>query len=137
MIIEFRGPWYALSNFAPIPITLWSSKEGGWTEYPTSEHAFNALKTMDASQREWVRAASTPGEAKRRGRQVTLRPGWDERYRLLVETHEECLREGNHWHDNFWGDCQCEKRPSCAQEGKNWLGKLLMRRRTLLGLAYC
>ncbi len=32
--------------------------------------------------------------------------------------------EYNHWHDNFWGDCLCDR---CKHiDGENMLGKMLM-----------
>ena len=44
---------------------------------------------------------------------------------MLESTGDAYLEEGNHWHDNRWGRCTCEK---CrAKEGKNWLGEILMR----------
>jgi ribA/ribD-fused uncharacterized protein len=47
--------------------------------------------------------------------------------KMLLETGEEELVEGNHWHDNFWGSCRCEK---CGSSGQNMLGKILMQVRT-------
>ena len=49
----------------------------------------------------------------------------DLRIRLLA-TGDEYLEEGTTgWHDNYWGNCECEK---CKNiEGKNTLGKILMR----------
>ncbi|HEY0696754.1 MAG TPA: NADAR domain-containing protein [Micromonospora sp.] len=145
VIDEFRGSWAFLSNFHPAPLR-W---EG--VTYPTSEHAFNAGKTLDMGRREWIAAAPMPGEAKRRGRSVQLRPGWDEyvRYRVMAEvlrakftcrqarvqallsTGGATLSEGTMWHDNVWGDCRCG-RPSCAEPGLNHLGRLLMNLRTHL-----
>lgn len=50
------------------------------------------------------------------------------RYRdLLDQTKGEQIIEGNIWHDNFWGNCSCNKRPECVKEGKNHLGMLLMK----------
>ncbi|MCM3884178.1 NADAR family protein [Frankia sp. R82] len=143
-IEEFKGTLGFLSNFARAPFT-W----GGRT-YPTVEHAFQCMKTVDARQREWVLSAPTPTEAKARGRKVQIRDGWDEiRHQvmteavrakftnphlanLLVETGDRLLVEGNTWHDNVWGDCFCG-RPACAAEGQNHLGKILMQIRYELG----
>lgn len=50
----------------------------------------------------------------------------DLKARLLL-TAEKQLIEGNNWHDNFWGNCTCKKCGSI--EGKNMLGKLLMKLR--------
>ena len=77
------------------------------------------------------------------GRSVKLRPDWEQsKYQIMKEgltlkflTHKDLadkllatgdawLIEGNYWHDNTWGDCQC---PRCITiDGKNWLGTLLM-----------
>lgn len=44
---------------------------------------------------------------------------------MLESTSDAYLEEGNHWHDNRWGNCICEK---CrAKEGENLLGEILMR----------
>jgi len=44
---------------------------------------------------------------------------------MLLATLDAELIEGNAWHDNFWGDCFCEK---CRDiEGLNVLGNILMR----------
>lgn len=46
-------------------------------------------------------------------------------YLLLMATDGDDIVEWNNWHDNFWGDCKCKK---CEKiEGKNHLGKILMR----------
>ena len=43
----------------------------------------------------------------------------------LLDTGDEELIEGNHWCDNVWGNCYCEK---CANiTGQNRLGQMLMR----------
>ena len=42
----------------------------------------------------------------------------------LLATGDAYLEEGNHWHDNRWGRCTCER---CRnKEAQNWLGKILM-----------
>jgi ribA/ribD-fused uncharacterized protein len=151
VIYRFAGPHEALSNFARIPVTLYSQLEQRDITYPTAEHAFNAAKTLDPAERAAVLAAPTPGEAKRLGRRVTLRPGWDEsvRYaamrtilaakfapsssagRVLLGTGNAFLVEGNTWHDQHWGDCRCG-RATCREPGENWLGRMLMDRRAEL-----
>lgn len=55
----------------------------------------------------------------------------------LIATYPETLVEGNHWHDNTWGDCSCAR---CRDiPGKNLLGQILMtvrdELRTAAGLA--
>ena len=103
------------------------------------------MKTIDPAERDHVREAKDPGEAKRRGRKVTMRPDWDavcndameyclrqkfsslnpELVPKLINTHPKYLREGNSHHDNKWGDCICGR---CANiSGQNRLGILLMK----------
>ena len=136
MIIEFEDEHAFLSNFYPSPFT-----HDGIT-YPTNEHFFQAMKTLDIAERKAIAAAETPGKAKRMGRQVQLRPDWEkvklyymelglklkfqdpELAKKLIETGDEELIEGNWWHDNTWGSCYCVKCSRIA--GRNLLGMLLM-----------
>lgn len=46
----------------------------------------------------------------------------------LLATGDAQLIEGNHWHDNYWGNCKCEACKNIV--GFNQLGKTLMRLRT-------
>lgn len=140
MIHGFDNSKYSfLSNFYACQVEY----EG--ITYPTSEHAFQAAKSLDPDIRKWIAAAPTPGQAKRRGRSIELRPDWekikdqvmfdivrekfkneDMRARLLMTIGEgyDGFCEDNYWHDNYWGDCNCER---CKNiEGKNMLGKILM-----------
>ena len=48
--------------------------------------------------------------------------------KMLLDTGDQKLVEGNGWHDNFWGKCICAKCP----KGKNVLGQLLMQVRSEL-----
>jgi ribA/ribD-fused uncharacterized protein len=133
---NFDNEFSFCSNFAACDV------EYQGKTYKTSEHAFQAAKTLDPVEREWVAAAHTPGEAKRRGRKVHLRADWEEikdqvmldivrekfknsdmRHRL-VESRDYILCEFNYWHDNYWGDCTCEKCKGI--NGQNKLGKILM-----------
>ena len=136
MINKFEGQYEFLSNFFPSVI------EYGGIQYPTVEHAFQAAKSLSEEEQAAISIAKTPGIAKRLGRKVVLRPDWEEvkievmRQCLakkfehpdlcakLLATGDEELIEGNHWHDNFWGSCSCEK---CGGNGQNQLGKLLMK----------
>ena len=136
MIDNFDMKHAFLSNF------YWNDIEFEGIVYPTNEHFFQAMKTLNIEERRVIANCRTPGQAKRMGRKVTLRPDWEDvkvaimkegLYRKfsdeqladwLLETGNHELVEGNHWHDQFWGVCYCEK---CAStEGKNMLGKLLM-----------
>lgn len=136
MIKEFKGRYSFLSNFYEKEITY-----NGIT-YLNNEAAFQAQKTLDESVRTEFSNLS-PKEAKRKGRRVSLRPNWEEvkddiMYEvcltkffgdpmlldLLHRTSPKQLIEGNYWHDNYWGDCSCEKCKDIG--GKNKLGKILM-----------
>jgi len=132
----FRGERAFLSNFYP----AWVQVDGD--EYPTVEHAFVACKSNDPEFRVKVQLAATPAQAKRLGRDVEIRPDWDDvklecmldllrqkfvrkQFRgLLLATGDEELVEENTWHDQYWGKCVCPRHAS--QPGQNHLGKLLM-----------
>ena len=136
MIKEFTGKYEFLSNFWHSPFTY----EG--ITYPTNEHFFQAMKTLNPNERMWIASAATPGDSKRRGRTCKLRYDWETvkdevmltglRLKFsnptlrtqLIMTGDEELVEGNWWHDNVWGNCSCDAcRPIV---GQNRLGKLLM-----------
>jgi len=136
MICEFENKYAFLSNFYPSPFT-----HDGIT-YPTNEHFFQAMKTLDIAERKAIAAADTPGKAKRMGRTVKLRSDWEkvkvyymelglrlkfadqELAQKLIDTGDEELIEGNWWHDNTWGSCHCD---ACFNiPGRNMLGMLLM-----------
>ena len=136
-----------LSNFYPCHIVL----DG--TQYPSVEHAFQAAKakiddkityinsegkTATMTARDCIRSVRTPGMAKRLGREIKLRPGWDDmklevmeslvRQKFtndwylaeqLLKTGNAKLIEGNWWGDTYWG--------VYMGNGENNLGKILMR----------
>jgi ribA/ribD-fused uncharacterized protein len=136
-INKFDGKHAFLSNFHPAPIVYFDK------EYTTAEHLYQASKTELDHEKEAIRVAPTPGKAKRLGQKCRLRDAWDERKELvmlyivrlkfkdpqlaqkLLDTGNALLVEGNHWHDNFWGDCACQKCNSAP--GQNRLGKILMK----------
>ena len=128
-VTEFQGEFRFLSNFWPSPIEY----EGIW--YPSVEHAYQAAKTLKVSDRKRIAKLITPGKAKRAGKELDLRPDWEEikldvmrellqkkfAYRDLMfrlKKTEGELIEGNTWGDTFWGICN--------GKGENHLGKLLM-----------
>ena len=136
-INRFNGINEFLSNFYPAIIQF----EG--LHYATVEHAFVAAKSTEFFFRKLIATlpAEKAGLAKRRGRAIRLRKGWDDMKidimfdllctkfkqeplkKMILETGDAKLIEGNWWHDNIWGDCKCEKCESI--EGQNWLGRLL------------
>ena len=115
-ITSFDSAYAFLSNFFPVPVQY----DG--LPYPTVEHAYQAAKTLDSAEREQIRAAATPGRAKRLDRRVRIRPDWEalssavmydllrQKFRdpandlaaALLATGEAELIEGNHWGDTRW-----------------------------------
>ena len=141
MIGKFRDQYSFLSNFYYCPIII----DLGWLEcqYPTAEHAFQAAKATNEADHRHVLLSGTPGQAKRRGRRIKKRDNWDEvkddvmntvvrakfandtLKQQLLATDKQLLKEGNTWHDNYWGNCACQK---CEDKpGENVLGKILMK----------
>jgi ribA/ribD-fused uncharacterized protein len=137
-----KGDFRWLSNFEPCSIEF----EG--IVYPSTEHAYHAMKTMNPEERKMIAEAPTPSASKTVGQKVTMRPDWDavktDCMRKVLEkkfvkgsvlgnrleaTFPADLIESNWWHDNFWGTCLC---PKCNDKGLNTLGKLLMERRDAL-----
>lgn len=131
-IDSFFGKYRFLSNFWPCEIEY----EG--IIYPSTEHAFQAAKTLDEKKRlEIARLDGLPAIAKKVGKTLELRDDWEQikisvmedllrkkfchqelREQLLLTGDSELI-EGNYWNDKFWGVCN--------GEGQNWLGKLLMK----------
>ena len=135
MIDKFIENYSFLSNFYNYPVTY----EG--LTFQNSESAFQAQKTDDLNIKKQFTNIS-PNKAKKLGRQVNLIKEWElikdkvmyevckakfsdsQLMKKLLATGEETLIEGNTWHDNYWGDCTCQK---CEHiKGKNHLGKILM-----------
>jgi len=144
MIDKFHGEYRFLSNFYPCKIFY---KGVG---FPSVEHAYVAAKTFDITIITTISLLrpDQAGKAKRIGRKLKLRSDWEEvkldimEYLLiqkfdqislkekLFQTGQIKLIEGNTWHDNFYGNCEC---PKCQNiKGENHLGKLLMKVRKLL-----
>ena len=131
-IENFEGPYRFLSNFASIERGI----EFEGRRYPSVENAYQAAKTFDPALRAQI-AAATPGQAKRMGQKLGLRPDW-ERVKLalmadlvsrkfshepfrsaLLATGDAVIIEGNPWGDRFWGVCD--------GSGANHLGLILTR----------
>jgi len=137
MITLFDRQYSFLSNFSPAQITY----EG--IVYPTLEHAYQAAKTLDIPTRRKIAELKTPGQAKRMGKMITLRPNWDDirlhimrqlvqlkfkipaLRRALLESGDRFLIEGNNWGDTFWGAVPVNDN----WVGENHLGGLLMEER--------
>lgn len=163
MINSFSGQHSFLSNFSPatvrVPLIMPKDRlfNAPMVELPTVEHAFVVSKVgtwlsfrLAANVKLDKFCEMTPGQAKRLGRKIKLREGWDdhkvevmlwllrqkfaqgsELAQKLLGTGDEMLVEGNNWHDRYWGVCSCRRCSSC---GENVLGVLLMQvRDELLG----
>jgi len=139
IINSFTGNYERFSNFYPVLIQF----DG--LHFPSVEHAYVAAKTKDKMAKRMIAnlAPDKAGKAKRLGRKFILRDDWEiiklsvmkrclmQKFlylnfrTFLLETGTATLIEGNHWHDNYWGDCSCEK---CSDiPGQNHLGKILMK----------
>ena len=134
---DFKG----LSNFTVSPFVAPHPVAEGEVKYLTVEHYFSAHKTLDLKEFNHVVGASTPKEAKRRGRGVTLQPNWDNKHRhqvmlaalrckfaipdfrdLLLSTGSAILMEDSPW-DFVWGGRDAQG----GYSGRNYLGRALMK----------
>jgi len=128
-----RKKYFEFSNFYIAPIKI----DG--KIYMTVEHYFQSMKALDEKEREKIRKAPTPKEAKILGRRVKLRPDWEKikeriMYKalmakftqhqdlkeLLLSTGNAKLHEDSPY-DKYWG-----------VKGKDRLGILLMKVREQL-----
>jgi hypothetical protein len=116
--------------------------------WPTTEHYFAAMKTQDETQREDIRKAATPLDAKRMGRVVTLRPDWEDvKYEVMLDAlmakfgnypklKEVLLSTGDALiyedspYDKVWGTGE----KGGVGKGQNLLGKALMHTRQELSV---
>ena len=146
MIQNFVGDYQWLSNFWQCQVQYMSL----W--FPSVEAYYQAMKSTDLTvQTTFVNMSAK--EAKRAGspKNMVARSDWDSiklkvmRHGLrckfnwdvhpqlalaLVNTGDVPLIEGNYWHDNYWGNCTCNR---CSEiKGQNMLGRLLMETRDWL-----
>lgn len=138
-----KPPMNWFSNFIPFKAPL----SDGLLVYPTPEHYYQAQKSMSHFERARIAKLDTPGQAKRSGKKMQMRPDW-ERVKWIVMmraqlwrvetdlefaekllTNDLVIIERNTWHDNYWGICICDK---CPKSGKNMLGKILMNIRSCI-----
>jgi len=111
--------------------------------WPTVEHYYQTMKTPDKVSQDKIWSCPTPSAAKKLSYEVEIWEDWDtkkdnvmltaleckfdqnpELQKMLIDTGDAILIEGNTWHDNYWGNCECEKCKS--KKGMNMLGKMLM-----------
>lgn len=156
-VFEFKGPYAIYSNFAYTPMVVPSL---GNRKFYYLENAYQAGKSEDpAVWEEFTDPLMTPGQAKRKGQLLKLRPDWEGIVRLdsepltpfkiawMYELLQIKFRptlwrrklqgsmsgeivEGNDWHDLWWGVCNGKcKYGPHEPTGENHLGKLLMKLR--------
>ena len=132
--MQFRDSYAFLSNMYPSPIVMTERTTGKLLHFTCAEAAFQAAKCPERA-REFENL--TGPQAKKLGRQVSLRADWDtkriaymrcilkakftqnpELAKALRATGDIVLVEDNTWGDKFWGVCK--------GVGENNLGKLLM-----------
>ena len=137
--MKFFHEYFFLSNFYPAKFT--DPKTG--ITYSSTEHFYQAHKTIIQSERQKIIDAPTPGKSKYLGRKCTIRKDWnniklkimatalvlkftqnENLKEKLIDTNTLLLEEGNTWGDTYWGVCN--------GIGRNELGKLLMKLRTEL-----
>jgi ribA/ribD-fused uncharacterized protein len=130
-ISGFFGNYRWLSNFWQCFVEY----EG--VIYPSSEHAFQAAKTLSKIERIKIANLKTPNDAKKYGKIMPFRSDWElvkisEMGKIvmakfvqnsilkekLMNTGVAELIEENTWGDTFWGVCD--------GVGENNLGKILM-----------
>lgn len=135
----FTGPFNFLSNFYIFPVA--------WKDMvlKSAEHAYQSEKPTNNLERELILNAVNPAAAKRLGSPKnckSIRPDWEMvkrdimtevlmakfsapelRYKLLQTGNRELI-ERNWWGDTYWGVCN--------RVGENWLGKLLMKVRSVI-----
>lgn len=136
-ITLFKEEYRFLSNFYQSPV----SYQG--LSYPNAEAAFQAQKCSSEEGKEKYTLQKNPVRAKQMGKkEPNLPKDWDQRSFYIMKeilwakfsdpvlaeklkaTSDAYLEEENHWHDNLWGNCTCEK---CkTKEGQNRLGRILM-----------
>lgn len=115
LIDEFRGDYSFLSNLYLAAVVF----EG--ERYPSAEHAYQAAKSTKLEDRRSIQRLSSPSQAKHQGRRLKLRPDWHDvkidvmrtilrskfqsapLRRMLLETGDAKLIEGNSHGDRFWG----------------------------------
>jgi ribA/ribD-fused uncharacterized protein len=140
-ISRFTGKHAFLSNFYPCSLSMYGE------HYNFVEHAFQAAKSLNPSERTQIRLARTPRVAKALGSargyagfRVTLREDWEDvKYGImeelvrrkfrsdtlgkqLLDTGDAILIEGNDHGDRIWGAVPA---PSGRSEGRPREGERL------------
>jgi ribA/ribD-fused uncharacterized protein len=130
-ILGFNEGHRWLSNFTLCHVML-----DGVT-YKSTEHAYQAAKTIIPAERAKMWSLDLPVHAKGYGKKVTMREDWCDELKLnimvdlnkqkynqpkfkelLLATGDAYIEETNYWNDTFWGVCR--------GKGKNHLGTIIM-----------
>jgi ribA/ribD-fused uncharacterized protein len=146
-ITHFAYEYDFLSNFYTVTVHL----DGA--AYASTEHAYQAAKTLDPEKRRVLTLDYNPSLTARKAKQIgqtfKLREDWDkvkvpimrellfqkfsgDLKQKLLDTGDAYLEEGNWWHDVFWGVCHHKMEGKTCREpehkayGGNHLGYLLM-----------
>lgn len=148
-----RDKWGVFSNFSKHPIHLPHPFTDEIVIYPTSEHRYQAMKARTEADHDYVRAAPTAGDSKKRGGPtgIKIRDGWGDSYGDLcylvmfeallakAQQHKEFMdalyfSKATHKHiyedspvDDIWGWRYRED-----YRGKNLLGRAIMQVRGLM-----
>lgn len=129
----FFGYYRFLSNFYPVDIQYQGLR------YSSVEAAYQAAKTLNWDHRKALtQMDGSQAKSFSRQKSFVVRKDWSDELKLLImekllrkkfddprlaefliATEDAPLIEGNTWGDVFWGVCN--------SEGKNHLGKLLMK----------
>lgn len=142
MICGFKNKYTFLSNFYPVKV------EYKGIIYDNAESAYQAQKCKNVNDK--AKFIGIDGAtAKKLGRNIEVIDGWDSfKHQIMFEivyqkfiqndsiaerliaTGKEMIIETNYWHDNYWGNCECE---NCKDiSGMNNLGFILMHVRYIL-----
>ena len=130
VIGPFEGKYEFLSNFYVIDI------EYNGIVFKSTEHAYQAMKASNFEDMMLVANAETPGQCKRIGRKIKMRPDWEvAKFRIMKDvcrvkfsnpelrkqlkaTGNKLIVEINNWGDVIWGKVD--------GVGENHLGRILM-----------
>lgn len=72
--------WPYFSNFSRHSVRMINPWTGKSIVYDTTEHRYQAMKSVDQRGHDYVVESSGPGQSKTRGREVQLRRDWGENY---------------------------------------------------------
>ncbi|MCF7910839.1 NADAR family protein [Candidatus Pacearchaeota archaeon] len=109
-ILEFKNEYAFLSNFYSSPFIINN------INFPTNEHFYQANKTINRDEFQYVLDSDTPAIAKKRGKEINIDPNWNNIKNrimfigvynkfiqnnklkfMLINTGNAELIEGNYW----------------------------------------